>query len=157
MVALAGAAIGGGASTGLMLASTAVSAMGKLQAGRAKAAEYDAQASQAELKGRSEAIAYKQMGADVLRNLNENLAAIIARSAAGGVDPTSGSARTTASYAQAEAVRELNITRDNALLAEGQAATQANQYRIAGRNAKTAAFWNAAGTISTGIQRVGSL
>jgi hypothetical protein len=157
MVALAGAAIGGGASTGLMLASTAVSAMGKIQAGQAKAAEYDAQASQAELKGRSEAIAYKQMGADVLRNLNENLAAIIARAGAGGVDPTSGSARTTALYAQAEGIRELNITRDNALLAEGQAATQANQYRLAGQNAKRAAMWNALGTVSTGIQRVGSL
>jgi len=43
------------------------------------------------------------------------------------------------------------------LLAEGQAATQANQYRLAGQNAKTAAMWNALGTVSTGIQRVGSL
>ena len=74
-----------------------VSALGQISAGAAQKRQYQMQAEQAELRGRSEAIAYKQQGADALRNLNETLAAIISRSAAGGVDPTSGSAATFSS------------------------------------------------------------
>jgi hypothetical protein len=141
----------------LMLASSAVSAYGQIRAGQAQREMYDEQAAQARMRGRSEAIAYKQQGADVLRNLNENLAAIIARSAAGGVDPTSGSAAVMQQYAMAEGIREKNIAADNALLAEGQAATQAHQYRMAGRAAQQAAFFQAAGTLGMGIYRYGQL
>jgi hypothetical protein len=146
----------------LMLASSAVSAYGQIRAGQAQREMYDEQAAQARMRGRSEAIAYKQQGykqqgADVLRNLNENLAAIIARSAAGGVDPTSGSAAVMQQYAMAEGIREKNIAADNALLAEGQAATQAHQYRMAGRAAQQASYFQAAGTLGMGIYRYGQL
>lgn len=145
------------AAAPLMMVSSAVSAFGKLQAGAAQRRMYDEQAAQAQMRGRSEAIAYKQQGADVLRNLNENLSAIIARSAAGGVDPTSGSAAVLQQYAMAEGVREKNIAADNALLAEGQASTQAHQYRMAGQAAQQASFFQAAGTLGTGIYRYGQL
>ena len=141
----------------LMLASSALSAYGQIRAGQAQREMYDEQAAQARMRGRSEAIAYKQQGADVLRNLNENLAAIIARSAAGGVDPTSGSAAVMQQYAMAEGIREKNIAADNALLAEGQAATQAHQYRMAGRAAQQASYFQAAGTLGMGIYRYGQL
>jgi len=157
MAALAGAAMGGGMSTGLMFASTAMSAMGQMQTGRAREQEYDAKAAQEEMRGRSEALAYRQQGADVLRNLNENLAAIIARAGAGGVDPTSGSAAVMQVYAMSEGLREKNIAADNSILAEGQAATQAYQYRLAGDNARRAANMQAFGTITTGLFRMGSL
>jgi hypothetical protein len=147
----------GVAAAPLMLASSAVSAYGQMRAGQAQREMYDEQAAQARMRGRSEAIAYKQQGADVLRNLNENLAAIIARSAAGGVDPTSGSAAVMQQYAMAEGIREKNIAADNALLAEGQAATQAHQYRMAGRAAQQASFFQAAGTLGMGIYRHGQL
>ena len=78
------------ATGGFQLFSAGVSALGQISAGAAQKRQYQMQAEQAELRGRSEAIAYKQQGADALRNLNETLAAIISRSAAGGVDPTSG-------------------------------------------------------------------
>jgi len=141
----------------LMLASSALSAYGQIRAGQAQREMYDEQAAQARMRGRSEAIAYKQQGADVLRNLNENLSAIIARSAAGGVDPTSGSAAVMQQYAMAEGIREKNIAADNALLAEGQAATQAHQYRMAGRAAQQASFFQAASTLGMGIYRYGQL
>lgn len=147
----------GVASAPLMLASSAISAIGQMRAGQAQREMYDEQAAQARMRGRSEAIAYKQQGADVLRNLNENLAAIIARSAAGGVDPTSGSAAVMQQYAMAEGIREKNIAADNALLAEGQAATQAHQYRMAGQAAQQASFFQAVGTLGTGIYRYGQL
>jgi hypothetical protein len=60
-------------------------------------------------------------------------------------------------YAMAEGIREKNIAADNALLAEGQAATQAHQYRMAGRAAQQASYFQAAGTLGMGIYRYGQL
>lgn len=144
-------------ATVLTVASTAISAIGQAQAGAARQREYNAQAAQAEMRGRSEAIAYKQQSANVLRNLNENLAAVIARAAAGGVDATSGSAAVIQQFAMSEGIREKNTAADNALLAEGQAATQAHQYRMAGENARRASMFGAVATIGTGLYRVGQL
>lgn len=144
-------------ATPLMVVSTAVSAAGALSAGAAQRRAYDAQAAQAEMRGRSEAIAYKQQGADVLRNLNENLASIIARAGAGSVDPTTGSAAVLQQFAMSEGIREKNIAADNAILAEGQAATQAHQYRMAGRAAQRTSFMQAAGTIGIGAYRYGQI
>lgn len=115
------------------------------------------QAEQAELRGRSEAIAYKQKGADALRNLNETLAAIISRSAAGGVDPTSGSAATLQQYALSEGAREKQIAQDNAIMALGQASTQAGIYQSAGRAAQLSSYVSAAGTLGQGAYRYGQL
>lgn len=156
MAAFAALAGGVSASTALV-ASTAISAVGALAAGAAQKRAYDAQARQAEIRGRSQAIAYKQQGADALRNLNETLAAVIARSAAGGVDPTSGSAATVQQYAMSEGVREFNIAADNSVMALGQADTQAYQYRAAGQAAQMNAFVQAAGTVATGAYRYGQL
>ena len=156
MAAFAALAGGVSASTALV-ASTAISAVGALAAGAAQKRAYDAQARQAEIRGRSQAIAYKQQGADALRNLNENLAAVIARSAAGGVDPTSGSAATVQQYAMSEGAREFNIAADNSVMALGQADTQAYQYRAAGQAAQMNAFVQAAGTVATGAYRYGQL
>ena len=156
MAAFAALAGGVSASTALV-ASTAISAVGALAAGAAQKRAYDAQARQAEIRGRSQAIAYKQQGADALRNLNETLAAVIARSAAGGVDPTSGSAATIQQYAMSEGAREFNIAADNSVMALGQADTQAYQYRAAGQAAQMNAFVQAAGTVATGAYRYGQL
>tara|TARA_S200002703_G_scaffold152802_1_gene153615 strand:- start:1427 stop:1894 length:468 start_codon:yes stop_codon:yes gene_type:complete len=144
-------------ATALTFATTAISAIGRARAGAARQAEYNAQAAQAEMKGRSEAIAYKQQSADVLKNLNENLAATIARAGAGGVVAESGSAALMQQFAMSEGIREKNIASDNALLAEGQASAQAHQYRVAGQNARRAGMLNAVTTIGTGIYRVGQL
>lgn len=141
----------------LFAATTAISAAGQIQAGRQQQKMYDAQAADALMKGRSEAIAYKQQGADVLRNLNENLAAIIARVSAGNVDATTGSAATISLFGEAEAGKEYHQAQDNAVMAEGQAASQAHQYTMAGKAAKQTGMMNAMGTISSGIFRFGQL
>lgn len=139
------------------LAFGAVSAIGQMQAGAAQRRMYDEQAAQAELKGRAEATAYKQQGADVLRNLNENLAAIIARSASGGIDPTTGSSAVTQMYAMAEGIREKNITADNAIMARGHADAQSHQYRMAGKQAQRTAFFGAMSALGQGAYRYGQL
>ena len=141
----------------MFLASTAISAVGQMRAGAAKQEMYDSQAADELMKGRAQAIAYKKQGADVLRNLNENLAAIIARSSAGGVDPTSGSAATTYMFGMSEAAREKYQAQDNAIAAKGQSVIQAHQYEVAGNNAQSAANYNALGTIMSGAFMFGRL
>jgi len=145
------------ASSGFQLAMAGVSAVGSIAAGAAQRRQYEAQARQAELRGRSEAIAYKQKGADALRNLNETLAAIISRGAAGGIDPTSGSAATLQGFAMGEGVREFNVAADNAVMALGQASTQAGIYKQAGQAAQLSSFVGAAGTLGQGAYRYGQL
>ena len=139
------------------LAFAAFSAVGQMAAGAAQRRGYEQQAEQAELRGRSEAIAYKQQGADALRNLNETLAAIISRAGSGGVDPTSGSAATMQMYAMSEGAREKNISQDNQVLALGQASMQAGEYRSAGKAAQLSSFVSAAGTLGQGAYRYGQL
>ncbi len=125
--------------------------------GRAQQASYEQQAQAAELKGRSEAIAYKQQGSDALRNLNETLSAIIARAGAGGVDPTSGSAATMQMFAMSEGGREFAIAEDNAALALGEATQQAGIYRSAGRTAQLSANVSAAASIGEAGYMAGPL
>jgi hypothetical protein len=136
----------------LFLATSAMSAMGQMRTGRAERELYDAKAADAIMKGRSEAIAYKQQGADVLARLNDNLAAVIARSAKGG-----GAAYTIATANTAEAAREFHTSADNAVLAKNQAAIQADQYRMAGDAAMTTARYNAFSTIGSAIFKFGQL
>lgn len=129
----------------------------QLEVGRAQQRGYEQQAQQAELKGRSEAIAYKQQGADALRNLNETLAAIIARAGAGGVDPTSGSAATVQMFSMAEGVTESIISKDNAAIALGEGYTQGGIYRSAGSTARKSANVSAAVSIGEAAYMAGKL
>jgi len=144
-------------SAGFQAAAAGVSALGTIAAGAAQRRQYEAQARQAELRGRAEALAYKQRGTDALRNLNETLAAIISRSAAGGVDPTSGSAATLQQFAMGEGVREFNIAADNAVMALGQGQTQAGIYKQAGQAAQLSSYVQAVGQIGQGAYRYGQL
>ena len=142
-------------TTQLVLAGA--SAAGTVMSGMAQRQQYKMQAEQAQLRGRSEAIAYKQKGADALRNLNETLAAVISRSAAGGVDPTSGSAATLQQYAMGEGIREFNIAADNASMALGQASAQAGIYKSAGQSAMLSSLVSAGGAVGQGAYRYGQL
>lgn len=141
----------------LTIGMSVVSAAGKIKAGRAERDRYRREADLVELKGRTEAIVYKQKGADILSNLNNTLAAIIARSAAGGVDPTSGSAAVLATASTADGITEANIAADNAILAVNQASEQADIYRKAGDTAYKSGVMGAIGTIGTGAYRYGQL
>lgn len=137
----------------VQMALSAVSAVGQIRAGQAQRQAYNAQAEQARIQGRSQAIQYKQQGAMVLRNLNETLASTIAMAGAGNVDPTSGSARVLQDFARAEAYAEYGTALDNAVLAREGAAAQASVYRMAGQAAFQTGVVNAVGALGQGIQR----
>jgi len=141
----------------LMLASSAISAYGQMRAGPAQRRMYEQQAAQAKLRGRAEAIAYKQKGADALRNLNEVLSTIISRAAVGVGDPTSGSAATIQKASMGEGVREFNIAADNAAMALGQASEQAGIYKQAGQTAQLNSYVQAAGTFGQAVYKYGQL
>lgn len=136
-----------------MIAMSAVSAGGQLYAASAQRNAYNAQAEQAKIQGRSEAIKYQQQGAYVLRNLNQTLAATLAVAGAGNVDPTSGSARVLQDFARAEAFAEFGTAQDNAILAKEGAAAQAQIYRMSGQAAYATGIANAIGTMGQGIMR----
>jgi hypothetical protein len=73
------------------MVSTITKMFGQGVAGRAAQQSYNAQAAQAELAGRSQAIQYKTQAANILRNLNETIATITARAgASGGVGGSAG-------------------------------------------------------------------
>ena len=148
-----GALMASSAATLIPAAVGAVSAAGQISAGRTQQRMYNAQAEQARIQGRSQAIAYKQQGAAVLRNLNETLASTIALAGACNIDPTSGSARVMQDFARAEAFAEYGTALDNAVLAKEGAAAQAQVYRMAGRAAFQTGVINAVGALGQGIQR----
>jgi len=115
-----------------MIVAGVLTAYSSFRGGQYARAEYDAKAAQERLRGRSQALQYKQQGINVLRQLNENLASTVARAAAGGVDPLSGSALNLQNYAMREGDRDYNQSRDNATIATGMTEYQAKQYKAAG-------------------------
>jgi len=125
--------------------------------GRAQQAGYEQQAQAAELKGRSEAIAYKQQGSDALRNLNETLAAVLARAASGYVVAEEGSSLTTQMFAVSEGGREYAQARDNASLALEEAYIQSGIYRSAGATAMKSANVSAVASIGEAAYMAGQL
>lgn len=145
------------AFTGVSIGSKLAQAGAQRDVGAAQQASYERQAEQAELRGRSEAIAYKQKGSEALKRLNETLAAIVARAGAGGVDPTSGSAVTVQQFAMGEGIEEFNIAADNAALALGEGYTQGGIYRSAGSTAKKTADVAALGSVGEAAYMAGQL
>jgi len=145
------------AFTVVSIGSKLAQASAQRDVGAAQQASYERQAEQAELRGRSEAIAYKQKGSEALKRLNETLAAIVARAGAGGVDPTSGSAATVQQFAMGEGIEEFNIAADNAALALGEGYTQGGIYRSAGSTAKKTADVAALGSVGEAAYMAGQL
>ena len=155
----------------IFIASTALSAVGSVQAGRAQARGLMAQAQQsAEMatmrrtQARSEVLKYKQQGVEVLNRIIENDAAIVARAGAGGIDPFSGSARSLQQFALSKGAGELYMGMDNAIiqdrmgeLAALQYEEQAGQLAAQAGAAKRAGVFNAIATIGTAAATYGML
>lgn len=140
----------------MQIALAAFTAIGTMAAAKQQQAMYNEQAAQAKIQGRTQAIQYKQQGADVLRNMNETLAMTTARAGQFG-DPTLGSALALQKFALSEGYGEYGTSIDNSELALAGAAAQASIYRQAGRTARMTGYVQAAGTMGEGINRQMSL
>ena len=121
-----------------LLAATALSAAAsgaaKVKSAKYQRNSYYSQARQAELKGRSDALAYKREGIDILRNVQKTMATANVRAAAGGLAPfVSGESTSLINIASMRgAADEFSIQSDNASLAQSMSQMQADNLRQAG-------------------------
>lgn len=136
---------------------SAVSAIQSIQAGRAQAASYRAQAKQEELKGKQAALQYRQRGVETLRNINRNISAVTAKAAAGDIDPYSGSPLSLKNYARKAGAEEYYLDQENASLALVTGEMNRDQSLMAARQARRQGFYNAVGTLSTTALTLGGL
>ena len=121
-----------------LLAATALSAAAsgaaKVKSAKYQRNSYYSQARQAELKGRSDALAYKREGIDILRNVQKTMATANVRAAAGGLAPfVSGESTSLINIASMRgAADEFSVQTDNASLAQSMSQAQADNLRQAG-------------------------
>ena len=130
-----------------------------MNAAKAQAYQYQAQATQAELQGRAQAIQYEQEANNSLQQLERVMAANTARAAAGNMNPlSSGSSQDLISRLNMrEGVNEFTIARDNATMAKKMAEYQAGQFRTAASNTRKAARTQAFITIGQGVVGAGQV
>lgn len=138
-------------------ALSAVSAVGQIQAGRQQARAYQAQSKQEQLRGKQAELQYRQQGLEVLRRTRQNISAVTARAASGGMDPYSGSSQSLRNYAAATGAEEFYLAQENAALAQITGEVNAQQYRMAASQARRQGFYNAVGTVGMAVATYGSL
>ena len=119
---------------GALAASSAAAGFAKVKSAKYQRNAYYSQARQAELKGRTDALAYKREGIDILRNVQKTMATANVRAAAGGLAPfVSGESTSLINIASMRgAADEFSIQSDNASLAQSMSQAQADNLRQAG-------------------------
>ena len=119
---------------GALAASSAAAGFAKVKSAKYQRNAYYSQARQAELKGRSDALAYKREGIDILRNVQKTMATANVRAAAGGLAPfVSGESTSLINIASMRgAADEFSVQTDNASLAQSMSQAQADNLRTAG-------------------------
>lgn len=132
------------------VAFQAASGMMKMQAARSQARGLAAQATQARVEARSEALKYKQQAVAVLDNILQTQATINARAGAGGIDPFSGSAMALTKLAQARGADEYYMSLEGGTIALAGGEAQAQQYLAQGRAGIRAATMGA--VLGVGMQ-----
>lgn len=125
-------------------------AVSSIQQGKYQKAMYNIQAKQAELQGRQNALNYSQQALDVLSNQRRMASTIIARGAAGGIDPFSGSPMTVDQWNAYQAGNEYNLGLENADMAIAGGLAQSQSLQAAGKQAMKSAYMNAAISIAQG-------
>lgn len=151
--------MGGPALAAVAIAGSALSAKAQMDAGKAQRYQYEAQAKQAEIKGRQDAVAYKEMGNQVLRERRRIVASAIAKGGASGFNFTEAGSPTDIAVRQTdyEAVKDFTIARDNATMAIKMAQYNAGSLRTAGKNIQQTSRVAAFGTMLTGIGQAGQI
>ena len=149
--------MGGPALAAMGVAGSLLSAKAQMDAGKAQRYQYEAQAKQAEIKGRQDAVAYKEMGNQVLRERRRIVASAIAKGGASGFNFTEAGSPTDIAVRQTdyEAVKDFTIARDNATMAIKMAQYNAGSLRTAGRNIQQTSRLAAFGTAMSGIGQAG--
>jgi hypothetical protein len=119
------------------MAFSAFSAVMSIKQGMDTKRAYNAQARQAELEGRVEAVREKERGIQVLANTRKALASVSAIASAGGLEPTIGTPQ------------DIGTSKDNEASAIASASAKARDLRYAGKQAMTGALISAGTSLAT--------
>ena len=151
--------MGGGPMAVVSFAGSLLSAKATMDAGKAQRYMYDAQARQAEIKARQDAVQYKEQGVAVLRERNKQIASAMAKGGASGFNFTEAGNPIDVLNKQTRynATKDFMIARDNASMAIAMGTFQANNLRTAGRNAQQAAKLQAVGQVLQGAGESASI
>ena len=150
--------------SGPVLAAVAVvtgvmSAQAQINAGKAKANQLRAEAKQAELQGRVQALNAKREGVSALKNLERVLAANTARQAASNMDPfaSGNTPDLIANLNMREGVTQFSMAKSNAEYAKEMSKYQAGMQRTAASNAVSLARQQAFITVGSSIFQAGQI
>ena len=132
-------------------------AVSSIQQGKYQKAMYNIQAKQAELQGRQNALNYSKQALGVLEDQRRMAGTLVARSAAGGIDPFSGSPMTVDQWNAFKAGDEYNLGLENADMAIAGGLAQSQSLQAAGKQAMKSAYLNAAISIAQGAASYGQL
>lgn len=133
-----------------LIALTALSAVNSIQAGKARARQFELQGQQASLEGKQRALAEEQKASMVLQRLNETNAAARARGSAGGVQAFEGSAALIQDVNTRRAGKEFQVSLANAAGAERMGEAQMAMYASAANQAEKQGYFQAAMSIASG-------
>lgn len=146
-IALIGAAIGG----------TFLEYQATKDAGKVEADLYRAQGEAAAVKGRKDALNFKEEGIQVLKQINMNMAVINAKGGAGNFDPlsTGDTGDILMGYNLREGVNDFTIARDNSTIALQMGKYEQASYNVAAENTEKAANKKAAAGVLTKVATAG--
>jgi len=146
-IALIGAAIGG----------TFLEYQATKDAGKVEADLYRAQGQAAVVKGRKDALNFKEEGIQVLKQINMNMAVINAKGGAGNFDPlsTGDTGDILMGYNLREGVNDFTIARDNSTIALQMGKYEQASYNVAAENTEKAANKKAAAGVLTKVAGAG--
>tara|TARA_B100000683_G_scaffold273325_1_gene318676 strand:- start:291 stop:1013 length:723 start_codon:yes stop_codon:yes gene_type:complete len=146
-IALIGAAIGG-----TFLEYQAIKDEGKVTADL-----YRAQGEAAAIKGRKDALNFKEEGNQVLAQINQNMAIINAKGGAGNFDPlsTGDTGDILMGYNLREGVNDFTIARDNSTIALQMGKYEQASYNVAAENTEKAANKRAMAGVFTKVASAG--
>jgi hypothetical protein len=133
------------------LAIAGLQAVSSIQQGKYQQSMYNLQAQQAELKGRQDALKYSNQALQALEQQRRLSSAIVAKGAAGGIDPFSGSPMTVDRWNAFKAGEEYNLGMENADMAIAGGLAQSQSLQAAGKQAMKTAYFNAAVSIAQGV------
>ena len=137
--------------------ASGLQAVSSIQQGRFQQAQYRIQAKQAELQGRQNALNYSQQALGVLENQRRMSSTLIARGAANGIDPFTGSPMTVDRWNAFQAGKEYNLGLENADMAIAGGLAQSQALQAAGKQAMKSAYMNAAISVAQGAYMYNSL
>ena len=132
-------------------------AVSAIKQGQFQKAMYNIQAKQAELQGRQKALNYSKQALDVLETQRRMAGTLVARSAAGGIDPFSGSPMTVDQWNAFRSGEEYNLGLENADMAIAGGLAQSQSLRAAGKQAMQNAYFSAAASVAMGAYNYNAL